>query len=128
MLPKEYDFAVEFRDSSWLRNDIWKLLKNHNVAYTIVDEPLLLPEVHITADFSYIRWHGHGKKPWYNYRYTNEELEKWIPTIRSLNERVRTVYGYFNNHYHGYAPGTVLKSWGCWSLLYQNSYKLEKRS
>jgi uncharacterized protein YecE (DUF72 family) len=112
ILPKEYDFAVEFRDSSWLRNDIWKLLSDHNVAYTIVDEPRVPSEVYVTADFSYIRWHGHGKNPWYNYRYTHEELEKWIPTIRSLGERVHTVYGYFNNHYHGYAPENCIEVLG----------------
>lgn len=109
MLPQGYDFAVEFRDRSWLRSDIWKLLKRHNVAYTIVDEPLLPPEVHITADFSYIRWHGRGKRLWYNYRYSSEELERWVPIVNEVSERTQTVYGYFNNHYHGYAPENCIQ-------------------
>jgi len=39
LLPPEYEFAAEFRDPSWMRHDTWTLLKKHNVAYCIVDEP-----------------------------------------------------------------------------------------
>jgi uncharacterized protein YecE (DUF72 family) len=62
-LPGEYRFAVEFRDESWLRDDVMRMLSRYNVAYTIVDEPLLPPETHVTADFAYIRWHGRGEEP-----------------------------------------------------------------
>jgi hypothetical protein len=40
---------------------------------------------------------------WYNYRYSKEELSDWIPKIREMSQGA-DVYGYFNNHYHGYAP------------------------
>jgi uncharacterized protein YecE (DUF72 family) len=55
ILPEEYEFAVEFRDPSWMREETWKLLKKHNVAFCIVDEPLLPPEIHLTAEFAYFR-------------------------------------------------------------------------
>ena len=42
MLPEDYEFAIEFRDYSWFRNDAWNLLKKYSVAYTVVDEPLLI--------------------------------------------------------------------------------------
>lgn len=103
MLPKGYEFAAEFRDHSWMRNDTWELLKRHNVAYCIVDEPLLPPEVHLTADFAYFRWHGRGTRPWYDYRYSREELEEWVPRVENTRNKVDKIYGYFNNHYHGYA-------------------------
>lgn len=104
LLPKDLEFAVEFRDHSWLRNETWKLLKENNVAYTIVDEPLLPPEIRVTADFAYIRWHGRGVRPWYNYHYNQQQLEEWIPKVKEVSSKVKRVYGYFNNHYHGYAP------------------------
>ena len=104
ILPEEFEFAVEFRDPSWLRNDVWNLLSKHGVAYTIVDEPLLPPEVHVTAEFTYIRWHGRGTRPWYDYHYSKEELQEWVPKITEVSGKVEKVYGYFNNHYHGYAP------------------------
>jgi uncharacterized protein YecE (DUF72 family) len=127
ILPNGYDFAVEFRDPSWLRDEIWKLLKRHNVAYTIVDEPLVPPEVHITADFSYMRWHGHGKKPWYNFVYSNEELEKWIPNIRYVSERVHTLYGYFNNHYHGYAPENCIEVLGMLEMATPEQLRIKEK-
>lgn len=109
LLPRDIDFAVEFRDHSWLRKETWSLLKDHNVAYTIVDEPLLPPETEITADFTYIRWHGRGARPWYNYHYSKEELEEWVPKVKKISKKVDKVYGYFNNHYHGYAAENCIE-------------------
>ena len=109
ILPTEYRFAIEFRDQSWLRNETWKLLEKYKVAYTIVDEPLLPPEVHVTSDIAYIRWHGRGERPWYNYCYGKDELEPWIPKLKETAKKAKTVYGYFNNHYHGYAVKNCLE-------------------
>jgi uncharacterized protein YecE (DUF72 family) len=108
MLPPQFRFAVEFRNLSWLRAETWELLGKYNVAYTNVDEPLLPPEVHITTDFSYFRWHGRGQKPWFDYLYRGEELEPWIPKVAETSRQVKHVYGYFNNHFHGYAPENCL--------------------
>ncbi len=109
LLPSDLEFAVEFREHSWLRNETWKLLKEYNVAYTIVDEPLLPPEIQVTADFAYIRWHGKGVRPWYNYHYDQHELEEWVPKVKKVSKQVKRVYGYFNNHYHGYAPENCIQ-------------------
>ena len=108
ILPKEFRFAVEFRDLSWFRDETWKLLKEYNVAYTIVDEPLLPPEIAVTADIAYFRWHGRGPGPWYDYRYKEEELRPWIPRLREVSGKAKRVFGYFNNHYHGYAVENCL--------------------
>jgi len=109
ILPAEFKFAVEFRHMSWMKNDTWKLLKKYRVAYTIVDEPLLPPEVRVTSDFAYFRWHGHGTRPWFNYRYNVEELKPWVPKVRKVAKRAKKVYGYFNNHFHGYAVENCLQ-------------------
>jgi uncharacterized protein YecE (DUF72 family) len=109
VLPTHVKFAVEFREQSWMREETWKLLEKYNVAYTIVDEPLLPPEVHITSNIAYFRWHGRGARPWYNYRYRPEELEPWPQKIKEAAEKVEKVYGYFNNHYHGYAVENCLQ-------------------
>jgi hypothetical protein len=109
VLPRQVKWAVEFREPSWLKEETWSTLKKFNVAYTIVDEPLLPPEIHITADFAYFRWHGKGLRPWYNYRYTKEELQIWVPRLKDAAQRTQAVYGYFNNHYHGYAVENCLQ-------------------
>ena len=98
-LPGNYEWAVEFRHRSWMRPETWGMLRRHGVAYTIVDEPLLPPEVQVTAEFAYIRWHGRGAHPWYDYDYRPEELEEWAPRVGEVATRARRVYGYFNNHF-----------------------------
>lgn len=74
LLPKESPFAVEFKHRSWCDDETWRLLAKDSIANTIVDEPLLPPEPVVTADFAYVRWHGHGMNRWYNYRYSIDEL------------------------------------------------------
>lgn len=109
ILPKHVKFAVEFRDLSWMRNETWALLEKYRVAYTTVDEPLLRSETHLTSDIAYFRWHGRGERPWYDYRYSVKELEPWIPKLKDTAGKVKKIYGYFNNHYHGYAVENCLQ-------------------
>lgn len=110
ILPAEFRFAIEFRDLSWLRKETWLLLEKYRIAYTIVDEPLLPPEVKVTADIAYIRWHGKGEHPWYNYCYEKRELEPWIPKVKEAAKKSGKIYGYFNNHFHGYAVKNCLET------------------
>ena len=107
--PEDVKFAVEFRHPSWLREDVWSMLRGKNVANVIVDEPLLPPDLIVTADFAFVRWHGRGSRPWYNYRYSDKELEAWVPKVEEVRSRVKTTYGYFNNHFHGFAVENSLK-------------------
>jgi len=109
VLPKNYEWAVEFRHRSWLRDETYEILRSHNVAYTVVDEPLLPPEVHITADFAYIRWHGHGSRLWYDYEYTEDQLEAWKPKIQGITKSVRRTYAYFNNHFNANAVKNAIE-------------------
>jgi uncharacterized protein YecE (DUF72 family) len=109
LLDPLFKYAVEFRNVTWLREETWTLLKDYKVAYTNVDEPLLPPEVHLTADFAYFRWHGKGDKIWFDYKYNDEELDSWIPKVLETAKSAKKVYGYFNNHYHGYAPENCLQ-------------------
>lgn len=109
ILPKGYDFAIEFRNLSWVRDETFDLLSEFNVAYTIVDEPLLPSDVWVTADFSYIRWHGHGKKIWFDYKYSLDELEPWVAKVEEVSNKSKRLFGYFNNHFHGYAVENCLQ-------------------
>ena len=111
-IPEDVRFAVEFRHPSWLKNEVWSVLRSRNVANVIVDEPLLPPDTVVTADFSFIRWHGRGARPWYNYRYSEEALAKWVPKVKEVTSRVERTYGYFNNHFRGFAVENSLKMMG----------------
>ncbi len=109
ILPPEYRFAVEFRHLSWLKPETWDLLKRYDIAYVVVDEPLLPPEIHVTTDFAYFRWHGKGTSLWYDYKYDTKELARWAPKVQETAKKAGRIYGYFNNHFHGYAVENCLQ-------------------
>lgn len=112
MIPGNYEWAIEFRHTSWVRDETYDLLRKHNVAYTVVDEPLLSAETHVTADFAYIRWHGHGTNLWYDYEYTDDQLEAWVPKIKEITGKVGRTYGYFNNHFNANAVKNAVEMLG----------------
>jgi uncharacterized protein YecE (DUF72 family) len=103
-LDPSFRYAAEFRDESWLIPKVWSFLEKYNIAHVIVDEPKLPIDLRVTSDFAYIRWHGHGKKPWFYYRYSPEELEPWVSRIESIQDETKTILGYFNNHFQAYSP------------------------
>ena len=126
-LAPQYRFAVEFRHLSWMREETWTILQKYRVAYANVDEPLLPPDVHLTTDFAYFRWHGRGKKPWFDYRYKDEELDEWVPKVERAAKDVKRVYGYFNNHFHGYAPENCMNLLGKLGLLTDQQMKAKRK-
>jgi len=109
LFPTQFRLAVEFRHYSWLKDETLRLLEKYNVAYTAVDEPLLPPDMHVTADIAYIRWHGKGERPWYDYHYKTDELKPWVPKVKAATRKAEKVFGYFNNHYHAYAVKNSLE-------------------
>jgi uncharacterized protein YecE (DUF72 family) len=113
-LPENLQFAVEFRDVSWINEETWTLLRSHNIAYAISDstirklgKPVLTSKTH-----AFVRWHG--RKAWYDYNYSKKELEVWAKQLRKIIDRVPTVYGYFNNDVKASLPLTRLSCWKCW--------------
>lgn len=52
---------------------------------------------------------GREERIGFDYRYSNKELEEWVPKVQETATRVNKVYMYFNNHYHGYAPENCLQ-------------------
>jgi uncharacterized protein YecE (DUF72 family) len=130
MLDLRFRYAVEFRNLTWLMpsTETFKLLEKYQVAYTVVDEPLLPPEVHLTADFAYFRWHGHGENIWFDYRFSKEELEPWVPKLQETAQKVKKIYGYFNNHYHGYAPENCLQLLERLGLLSEEQQKAKAKT
>jgi len=82
------------------------LLREYHATYCIVVEPLLPPRMDITTnELAYIRFHGFGYKPWWNYHFSSDELDLWAGKIQQSLEqhpKIRHV-AYFNNHFSGNA-------------------------
>jgi uncharacterized protein YecE (DUF72 family) len=103
-LPRGYDYAIEFRNPTWNTEGPWELLKHYNIAAVMTDSPepdklQFLSEPIITANHSFIRWHGRQVKPRYNYLYSRDELKPWVDKLNQISLETAVVRGYFNNHY-----------------------------
>lgn len=106
-LPQAMRHAVEFRNDSWLTDDIFSLLKRYQAAYCIVSAPDMACELRTTAPFVYIRMHGISGG-WYSYNYSHDDLAWWAGKIRGFLRKKLDVYCYFNNDACGYAPANAL--------------------
>ena len=103
-LPGGYDYAIEFRNPSWNTEGPWEMLKHYNIAAVMTDSPepdklQFLSQPIVTANHSFIRWHGRQVKPRYNYLYSRDELRPWVDRIKQISLETPVVRGYFNNHY-----------------------------
>jgi uncharacterized protein YecE (DUF72 family) len=69
-----HHYAIEFRHHSWGTEGPWEMLRHYNIAAVMTDTPRsenlqFLSDVIITANQSFIRFHGRNTKGhyWYNY-------------------------------------------------------------
>lgn len=108
--------AVEFRNDSWANQSALDALRELGLALCCVDEPripgLFPPLVAVTADFTYLRFHGRNARDWwshgpgkdrYDYEYGEDELDEWIPGIHKLEKASEDTYIYMNNCHMGKA-------------------------
>lgn len=91
--------TIEFRNSSWLDKETFKLLSRFNIAYCIISMQGFPVCLETTADFVYIRMHGAAR----TISYSDKELRKWVDYIKDFLQKDLDVYIYFNNDYQAYA-------------------------
>jgi uncharacterized protein YecE (DUF72 family) len=105
-LPSHFQFAVEFRHGSWIKETTFTLLESHEIAWVVVDAPFLPRIARVTAPFAYVRWHG---RPGIAQR-TRHEVDPasawrpWLTILRDLQRQCDRVYGFVRNSFSGYAP------------------------
>jgi uncharacterized protein YecE (DUF72 family) len=120
---------VEFRHRSWLEEEkaaeTLSFLEGIGAAYVTVDAPKsesaknLIPTVPaVTAGIAYVRFHGRNLETWnkrggsaaerFDYLYSDEELEEWVPTLRELAGDAQQAYAFFNNNSSSVDPANPL--------------------
>jgi len=100
-LSRDFRNVIEFRHNSWFDEEVYNIMKEHDVSFCVISAPGDLKEDAVkTAEPVYLRFHG--KKEWYKYLYSEEELKKWTKKMKDL--KARQVYAYFNNDYDANAP------------------------
>ena len=110
-LPGGPRYAVEVRHRSWLGSDLAEMLRERNVALTLIDYPRMPRMEEATADFSYVRLlgdrrefpsgHTHPKKE------RDDDLRWWSGLVGRFLEEGMTVFLYANNHYQNHSPSTL---------------------
>jgi uncharacterized protein YecE (DUF72 family) len=96
-----FDIAIEFRNKYWFVPETYELLRHYNVGL-VAGQSSRWPGVReVTADIAYIRMHGPEKL--FASSYSDEQLRDWANYIKSMPPKVKRVYVYFNNDFHGYA-------------------------
>lgn len=103
-ISENYHLVVEFRNKSWMNEDVFNFLREYSLTYCSVIEPLLPPRMDVTNDeFLYIRFHGFGDKIWFDYLFNNDEINKYGDLIKKTMSKTKSINIYFNNHFSGYA-------------------------
>ncbi len=102
-LPQGTRAAFEFRNASWLSDDVFERLKARNLALCITDSEKATTPLEATADYGYFRLRDEG--------YTEPEIQAWGDKVAALTSRWKDTYVYFKHEEAGKGPlfANVLK-------------------
>jgi uncharacterized protein YecE (DUF72 family) len=93
--------VCEFRHASWFTDEIYQLLQDQKAGLCIADSPTFPRTDVVTADFTYIRFHG--RSALFASNYAEAELTREAQMIQKFLRGGLDVYAYFNNDLRGYA-------------------------
>ena len=112
ILPRELRYALEFRERSWISEEVNAVLRKFNAAFCIYELAGYQTPLHVTADFAYVRLHGPSQAK-YQGSYSDKRLSEWAEQTREWSKRLKAVYVYFDNDQAGYAAQNAvrLKIW-----------------
>ncbi len=95
--------ALEVRHPSYCTDRAVALLGEHRIALVLADSPHKWPLlVQDTADFRYLRLHGHPDL--YASGYSPAELDMWAAKVAAWTAAGQDTYVYFDNDIRGRAP------------------------
>ncbi|GEN28086.1 hypothetical protein HVA01_17320 [Halovibrio variabilis] len=91
-VPGKWRWVVELRDPSWFNEDVYEVLRKHAAALCIHDMLEDHPRV-MTADWTYLRFHGDNYAGSYSSQFLVAEARRVVEQLQNG----RDVYIYFNN-------------------------------
>jgi uncharacterized protein YecE (DUF72 family) len=94
--PPRVCAAFEFRNQSWLDEEVYSRLRARNLALCVADSEKLSTPVVLTADYAYFRLRDEG--------YGAGDIARWAGTIRGRTSGVRDVFVYFKHEEEGKGP------------------------
>ena len=105
-LSADFRYSFEFRDKSWLNEEIYALLSRHNAALCMYELDGFVSPQKVTADFVYVRLHGPAGP--YQGDYDRHNLKAWAAAFSKWSDQGCDVYGYFDNDQDAYAAHNAL--------------------
>lgn len=107
-LPKDHRYTFEFRDKSWLCEQVYDLLEKYDIALCFYDfKGYQSPEV-ITSDFIYVRLHGPTEQA-YEGAYDGRTLAGYAQKFIRWQKEGKSVFCYFDNDQKANAPKDAVK-------------------
>ena len=101
LLPRDLTHVFEFREKSWLTEEVLALLDARGVSFCAHDMPGSATPRWAAGPVAYVRFHGGEGKYWG--RYSDEALLGWSDWILDQARQGRGVWCYFNNDIGGHA-------------------------
>lgn len=98
----ELEHALEFRNESWLDDEVFSELESRGVASVSVSSDSMPVDFTDTADFVYYRFHGLSDN--HRYNYSKKELDEWAERCAEALNAGKRAYVFFNNTASGDAP------------------------
>ena len=93
-LHPDFKNAIEFRNESWWRQEIFDAFAKHKIIFCSVNYPGLPTTIIATTSTGYVRLHGNPKL--FYSEYSSAELRKMSEEI-SRASKLKEVFIYFNN-------------------------------
>jgi uncharacterized protein YecE (DUF72 family) len=109
LLWKKYRYAIEVRHKSWFDQDVYNMLRKHEIclAWSQLDD-IRTPPV-VTTDFIYLRFIGDRSIDEKDFgkiqKDRTKELQYWAGVIKEVKPEGGFVPA--NNHYAGFGPATA---------------------
>lgn len=106
LLPPDLTHVFEFREKSWINEEVLALLDGRHVSFCVHDMPGSATPRWAAGPIAYIRFHGGEGKYWG--RYSEEGLLGWTDWIVEQSRTGRDVWAYFNNDIDAHAIDDAL--------------------
>jgi uncharacterized protein YecE (DUF72 family) len=107
LLPADLLRVFEFRDQSWMVDEVFQLLEERGASFCSHDLPGLdVPRLAV-GPLAYVRLHGAEDK--YRGRYPQSVMRTWSKWMELQLRTGRDLYVYFNNDSEAHAPHDALR-------------------
>jgi uncharacterized protein YecE (DUF72 family) len=94
--PQEMRATFEFRHASWFDDEVFGVLKAHNVALCLAESDKLSAPLVPTANFGYLRLRRED--------YTPDDVQRWAEVVRTNARNWCDTFVYFKHEESGMGP------------------------